>query len=573
MKRVLEGKEQVFGDEARSKMLRGVDMLADAVQVTLGPSGKNVVIGYSNGVTKTTKDGVTVADSVHVGDPLENMGMQLVRQAARKTVDEADDGTSTSTILARSIFRNGILIDRAYNEATKGRLSFVKVKEGIDVGMRNVLRRVKDLGMVTDVQEKVLDGDDSLLRSVAHVSSNGDDVVTDLIMRAYKSVNYRGMVSCEHSIHLESEVVEMSGYHYDKGYFSDVFVNDDSKGRAYYTGDCLVFLYDGVLSLVDQVLTMLNAAHKRPVIVICKDLTGEAKSAVSLNKEKGCKIVVCPFPGKISTLSTQMVRDISFLTGAKVMGSTHGFMPTDREALSYAGSCVGIDVTEYKTNILVDTNGLSADCSKSLYDHVESLNAMYDDKPNDLLKRRISMLSDGVALIKVGGKTEQEILERKDRVDDAIGAVRSALKEGVVVGGGFTYIKALLNDDWFDRFIGDDFVESCVDLLRNGANSSDIGEMLVYASLVEPLRQILANTMDNKGVKLADVCNSISNGLVYNVRNGDLEDEKTTDVWDPFLVFRVSLENACSVAGLMLNTECLVGPMFQYESEYLLKAK
>jgi len=178
MKRVLEGKEQVFGDVARQKMLKGVNMLADAVQVTLGPSGKNVVIGYSNGVTKTTKDGVTVADSVHVGNPLENMGMQLVRQAARKTVNEADDGTSTSTVLARSIFRNGIEIDMAYNNETKGRLSFVKVKEGIDAALAHVLDRVKSFDLVHDVAGKVLDGDDSLLRSVAHVSSNGESVVT-----------------------------------------------------------------------------------------------------------------------------------------------------------------------------------------------------------------------------------------------------------------------------------------------------------------------------------------------------------------------------------------------------------
>lgn len=568
MKRVLEGKEQVFGDVARQKMLKGVNMLADAVQVTLGPSGKNVVIGYSNGVTKTTKDGVTVADSVHVGNPLENMGMQLVRQAARKTVNEADDGTSTSTVLARSIFRNGIEIDMAYNKETKGRLSFVKVKEGIDAALAHVLDRVKSFDLVHDVAGKVLDGDDSLLRSVAHVSSNGDDVVTDLIMRAYKSVNYRGMVSCEHSIHLDSEVVEMSGYHYDKGYLSDVFVNDDSKGRAYYSGNCLVFLYDGVLSLVDQVVMMLEAASKRPVIVICKDLTGEAKSAVSLNKERGCKIVVCPFPGKIASLSTQMIRDISYLTGARVMGNTHGIMPTDREALSYAGNCIGIDVTQYKTNILVDEKNNSQEVLKALYDHVSSLQALYEDKPSDLLKRRISMLSDGVALIKVGGKTEQEILERKDRVDDAIGAVRSALKEGVVVGGGYTYVQALMADADPNDYVGDGFVEDCVEALKAGVSSKEIGEMLVYASLIEPLRQILANTMDVGDISLRDVCEAAARGEVYNVRSNVFESKDETNVWDPYLVFRVSLENACSVAGLMLNTECLVSPAFQYESEY-----
>ena len=519
-------KEIKFDTDARELLKSGVDQLANAVKVTLGPKGRNVVIGKKFGAPQITKDGVTVAKEVELEDNFENAGAQLVKSVASKTGDDAGDGTTTATILTQAIVNEGL------KNVTAGP-NPMDLKRGIDKAVAKVVEHIKDSAeVVGDNYDKI--------EQVATVSANNDPEIGKLLADAMRKVSKDGVITIEESKTRETSIGVVEGMQFDRGYLSGYFVTDTDKMECVMDNP-YILLYDKKISNVKDFLPILQPAAEsgRPLLVIAEDVDSEALTTLVVNRLRaGLKICAVKAPG-FGDRRKAMLEDIATLTGGVVISEEKG-LSLEKATLEMLGTAKKITVSKDNTTI-VDGAG-SKDAIKErvaqIKNEIAASTSSYD---KEKLQERLAKLSGGVAVLYVGANSEVEMKEKKDRVDDALCATRAAMEEGVVVGGGTTYIRAQ---------------ESLKDL--KGENQDEqTGINIVCRAIEEPLRQIIANA-GGEGAVVVDNVRQGKGDYGYNARKGTYEDLRAAGVIDPAKVSRVALENAASIAGMFLTTECLI---------------
>ena len=519
-------KEIKFDTDARELLKSGVDQLANAVKVTLGPKGRNVVIGKKFGAPQITKDGVTVAKEVELEDNLETAGAQLVKSVASKTGDDAGDGTTTATILTQAIVNEGL------KNVTAG-ANPMDLKRGIDKAVAKVVEHIKDSAeVVGDNYDKI--------EQVATVSANNDPEIGKLLADAMRKVSKDGVITIEESKTRETSIGVVEGMQFDRGYLSGYFVTDTDKMECVMDNP-YILLYDKKISNVKDFLPILQPAAEsgRPLLVIAEDVDSEALTTLVVNRLRaGLKICAVKAPG-FGDRRKAMLEDIATLTGGVVISEEKG-LSLEKATLEMLGTAKKVTVSKDNTTI-VDGAG-SKDAIKErvaqIKNEIAASTSSYD---KEKLQERLAKLSGGVAVLYVGANSEVEMKEKKDRVDDALCATRAAMEEGVVVGGGTTYIRAQ---------------ESLKDL--KGENQDEqTGINIVCRAIEEPLRQIIANA-GGEGAVVVDNVRQGKGDYGYNARKDTYEDLRAAGVIDPAKVSRVALENAASIAGMFLTTECLI---------------
>ena len=519
-------KEIKFDTAARELLKSGVDQLANAVKVTLGPKGRNVVIGKKFGAPQITKDGVTVAKEVELEDNFENAGAQLVKSVASKTGDDAGDGTTTATILTQAIVNEGL------KNVTAG-ANPMDLKRGIDKAVAKVVEHIKDSAeVVGDNYDKI--------EQVATVSANNDPEIGKLLADAMRKVSKDGVITIEESKTRETSIGVVEGMQFDRGYLSGYFVTDTDKMECVMDNP-YILLYDKKISNVKDFLPILQPAAEsgRPLLVIAEDVDSEALTTLVVNRLRaGLKICAVKAPG-FGDRRKAMLEDIATLTGGVVISEEKG-LSLEKATLEMLGTAKKVTVSKDNTTI-VDGAG-SKDAIKErvaqIKNEIAASTSSYD---KEKLQERLAKLSGGVAVLYVGANSEVEMKEKKDRVDDALCATRAAMEEGVVVGGGTTYIRAQ---------------ESLKDL--KGENQDEqTGINIVCRAIEEPLRQIIANA-GGEGAVVVDNVRQGKGDYGYNARKDTYEDLRAAGVIDPAKVSRVALENAASIAGMFLTTECLI---------------
>jgi chaperonin groL len=519
-------KEIKFDTDARELLKSGVDQLANAVKVTLGPKGRNVVIGKKFGAPQITKDGVTVAKEVELEDNFENAGAQLVKSVASKTGDDAGDGTTTATILTQAIVNEGL------KNVTAG-ANPMDLKRGIDKAVAKVVEHIKDSAeVVGDNYDKI--------EQVATVSANNDPEIGKLLADAMRKVSKDGVITIEESKTRETSIGVVEGMQFDRGFLSGYFVTDTDKMECVMDNP-YILLYDKKISNVKDFLPILQPAAEsgRPLLVIAEDVDSEALTTLVVNRLRaGLKICAVKAPG-FGDRRKAMLEDIATLTGGVVISEEKG-LSLEKATLEMLGTAKKVTVSKDNTTI-VDGAG-SKDAIKErvaqIKNEIVASTSSYD---KEKLQERLAKLSGGVAVLYVGANSEVEMKEKKDRVDDALCATRAAMEEGVVVGGGTTYIRAQ---------------ESLKDL--KGENQDEqTGINIVCRAIEEPLRQIIANA-GGEGAVVVDNVRQGKGDYGYNARKDTYEDLRAAGVIDPAKVSRVALENAASIAGMFLTTECLI---------------
>ena len=519
-------KEIKFDTDARELLKSGIDQLANAVKVTLGPKGRNVVIGKKFGAPQITKDGVTVAKEVELEDNFENAGAQLVKSVASKTGDDAGDGTTTATILTQAIVNEGL------KNVTAG-ANPMDLKRGIDKAVAKVVEHIKDSAeVVGDNYDKI--------EQVATVSANNDPEIGKLLADAMRKVSKDGVITIEESKTRETSIGVVEGMQFDRGFLSGYFVTDTDKMECVMDNP-YILLYDKKISNVKDFLPILQPAAEsgRPLLVIAEDVDSEALTTLVVNRLRaGLKICAVKAPG-FGDRRKAMLEDIATLTGGVVISEEKG-LSLEKATLEMLGTAKKVTVSKDNTTI-VDGAG-SKDAIKErvaqIKNEIVASTSSYD---KEKLQERLAKLSGGVAVLYVGANSEVEMKEKKDRVDDALCATRAAMEEGVVVGGGTTYIRAQ---------------ESLKDL--KGENQDEqTGINIVCRAIEEPLRQIIANA-GGEGAVVVDNVRQGKGDYGYNARKDTYEDLRAAGVIDPAKVSRVALENAASIAGMFLTTECLI---------------
>ncbi|MBP3535907.1 MAG: chaperonin GroEL [Muribaculaceae bacterium] len=519
-------KEIKFNIEAREELKKGVDALADAVKVTLGPKGRNVIIGKQFGAPHITKDGVTVAREVELAEPLQNMGAQLVKEVASKTGDDAGDGTTTATVLAQAIIGVGL------KNVTAG-ANPMDLKRGIDKAVAEVVKGIRE--MSTEVGDDV-----KKIEDVARVSANNDETIGKLIAEAVEKVKTDGVITVDEAKGTETTIEVVEGMQFDRGYISPYFVTDTEKMECVMDNP-YILLFDKKISNLKDILPILEATAQsgRPLLIIAEDVDQDALAALVLNRLRGSlKICAVKAPG-FGDRRKEMLEDIAILTGGTVISEEKG-MQLANATVNDLGHANRITVNKENTTIV------NRDSNKELIDaRVAQIKAQIaqttSDYDREKLQERLAKLSGGVAVLHVGAPSEVEMKEKKDRVDDALSATRAAIAEGIVPGGGVAYIR-------------------CLDSLKNLKGDNDdeqTGIAIVERAIEEPLRQIAANA----GVEGAVVVQRVRDGkgdYGYNARTGEYENLLETGVIDPAKVTRVALENAASIAGMFLTTECVI---------------
>ena len=519
-------KEIKFDTDARELLKSGVDQLANAVKVTLGPKGRNVVIGKKFGAPQITKDGVTVAKEVELEDNFENAGAQLVKSVASKTGDDAGDGTTTATILTQAIVNEGL------KNVTAG-ANPMDLKRGIDKAVAKVVEHIKDSAeVVGDNYDKI--------EQVATVSANNDPEIGKLLADAMRKVSKDGVITIEESKTRETSIGVVEGMQFDRGYLSGYFVTDTDKMECVMDNP-YILLYDKKISNVKDFLPILQPAAEsgRPLLVIAEDVDSEALTTLVVNRLRaGLKICAVKAPG-FGDRRKAMLEDIATLTGGVVISEEKG-LSLEKATLEMLGTAKKVTVSKDNTTI-VDGAG-SKDAIKERVAQIKNeIAASTNSYDKEKLQERLAKLSGGVAVLYVGANSEVEMKEKKDRVDDALCATRAAMEEGVVVGGGTTYIRAQ---------------ESLKDL--KGENQDEqTGINIVCRAIEEPLRQIIANA-GGEGAVVVDNVRQGKGDYGYNARKDTYEDLRAAGVIDPAKVSRVALENAASIAGMFLTTECLI---------------
>jgi chaperonin GroEL len=519
-------KDIFFNIKAREALKKGVDELSNAVKVTLGPSGRNVIIDKSYGSPIITKDGVTVAKEVELRDPAENMGAQMVKEVASKTSELAGDGTTTATVLAQAIFTTGL------KNVTAG-ANPMDLKRGIDKAVAEVISSLKkQTKKIGDSLEKI--------EQVASVSANNDIFIGKMIAEAMTKVKKEGVITIEEAKGIETTVKVVEGMQFDRGYISPYFITDTEKMEAVYENP-YVLIYDKKISIMKDLLPLLEKVVQtgRPLIIISEDVEGEALATLVVNKIRGSlKVAAIKAPG-FGDRRKEMLEDIAVLTGGMVISEEKGYKLEDA-TLQYLGEAEKITIDKDNTTI-VSGKGKKSDIEGRVNQIKAQIGTTTSDYDKEKLQERLAKLAGGVAVIYVGAASEVEMKEKKDRFDDALHATRAAIEEGIIPGGGVGYIRAI----------------SAIEKMKGDNDDETTGIMIVKRALEEPLRQIV----ENAGLDGAVVAQKVKEGkddFGYNARTEKYENLFKSGVIDPTKVSRVALENAASIAGMLLTTECVL---------------
>ncbi|MDN7181184.1 chaperonin GroEL [Caballeronia sp. SEWSISQ10-4 2] len=524
----MAAKEVVFGDIARAKMVEGVNILANAVKVTLGPKGRNVVLERSFGGPTVTKDGVSVAKEIELKDKLQNMGAQMVKEVASRTSDNAGDGTTTATVLAQSIVREGM-------KYVASGMNPMDLKRGIDKAVTAAIEELRKISKPCTTNKEIA--------QVGAISANSDSSIGDRIAEAMDKVGKEGVITVEDGKSLEDELDVVEGMQFDRGYLSPYFINTPEKQTAILENP-FVLLHDKKVSNIRDLLPILEQVAKagRPLLIIAEDVEGEALATLVVNNIRGIlKTVAVKAPG-FGDRRKAMLEDIAILTGGQVIAEETG-LTLEKATLAELGSAKRIEVAKENTTIIDGAGEASA-----IENRVKQVRTQIDEATSDYdrekLQERVAKLAGGVAVIKVGAATEMEMKEKKARVEDALHATRAAVEEGIVAGGGVALIRARL---------------ALKDL--KGANADqDAGIKIVLRAMEEPLRQIVTNGGEEASVVVAAVAAGTGN-FGYNAQTGEYGDLVEAGVVDPTKVTRTALQNAASVAGLLLTTDCAVSEL------------
>ncbi|KWN10787.1 chaperonin GroEL [Burkholderia ubonensis] len=521
----MSAKDVRFHDSARARIVKGVNVLADAVKVTLGPKGRNVLIERSFGAPTITKDGVSVAKEIELKDRFENMGAQIVKQVASKTADVAGDGTTTATVLAQAIVQEGM-------KHVAAGMNPMDLKRGIDKAVAAVLDELRKLSKPISTNREIA--------QVGSISANADEAIGKIIADAMEKVGKEGVITVEDGKSLENELDVVEGMQFDRGYVSPYFINDPEK-QAAYLDDALILLHDKKISNIRDLLPVLEATSKagKPLLIIAEDVDGEALATLVVNAMRGIlKVAAVKAPG-FGDRRKAMLEDIAILTGATVISEETG-KQLQKAALEDLGRAKRVEVRKDDT-IIIDGAGDEKRIEarvKSIRTQIEEATSDYD---REKLQERVAKLAGGVAVIKVGAATEIEMKEKKDRVDDALHATRAAVEEGIVPGGGVALLRA----------------RSAVTSLKGANSDQDAGVHIVLRALEAPLRVIASNAGDEPSVVIAKVLEGKGN-FGYNAATGEYGDLVEAGVVDPTKVTRTALQNAASIAGLILTTDATV---------------
>jgi chaperonin GroEL len=522
----MAAKEVKFSQDARERMLRGIDILTNAVKVTLGPKGRNVVLDKSFGAPRITKDGVTVAKEIELEDKFENMGAQMVREVASKTSDTAGDGTTTATLLAHGIVREGA-------KAVAAGSNPMDLKRGIDLAVHAVVEELKKKSKKVTSSEEIA--------QVGTISANGDQNVGKMIADAMKKVGNEGVITVEEAKSLESELEVVEGMQFDRGYISPYFITNAEKMVAELE-DPYILIYEKKLSGLQALLPLLELVVQsgKPLLVIAEDVEGEALATLVVNKLRGgLKVAAVKAPG-FGDRRKAMLQDIAVLTGGELISEDLG-IKLENVTMDMLGRAKRVSITKDDTTIVGGT-GNKKDIEARIAQIKQQIEDTTSDYDREKLQERLAKLAGGVAVIKVGGSTEVEVKEKKDRVDDALNATRAAVEEGIVPGGGVALMRTL----------------KTLDSLKTGNDDQRVGINIVRRALQAPARQIAENAGEDGAVVAGKILDSGDYAFGYNAQTGQYGDLVKQGVIDPAKVVRTALQDAASVAGLLVTTEAMV---------------
>nr|WP_253307740.1 chaperonin GroEL [Rickettsia endosymbiont of Ceutorhynchus assimilis] len=522
----MEAKIIKHGSKAREQLLEGIDILADAVKVTLGPKGRNVLIEQSFGPPKITKDGVTVAKSIEIKDKIRNAGARLVRSVATKTAETAGDGTTTATVLARALAREGNkLVAAGYNP--------MDLKRGMDLAVSAVVEEIKKSSKKINSQEEIA--------QVGTISSNGDKEIGEKIAKAMEEVGKEGVITVEEAKNFSFDVEVVKGMMFDRGYLSPYFVTNSEKMIAELENP-YILLFEKKLSTLQPMLPVLEAVHQsaRPLLIIAEDIEGEALATLVVNKLRGgLKVAAVKAPG-FGDRRKAMMEDIAVLTKGELITDDLG-MKLENVNIKMLGTAKKVTISKENT-VIVDGAGSKEDIEKRASQIRKQIEETTSDYDKEKLQERLAKLSGGVAVLKVGGATEIEVKERKDRVEDALHATRAAVEEGVVAGGGVTLLHAA----------------GVLRSLKGANKDQQAGIELVAAALQDPVRQIAENAGENGGVVVGKLLESKDKNFGFNAQDMTYVDMIKAGIIDPAKVVRTALQDAASVASLIITTETLI---------------
>ena len=521
----MAAKDVQFGNEVRQKMVSGVNTLANAVRVTLGPKGRNVVVDRAFGGPHITKDGVTVAKEIELKDKFENMGAQMVKEVASKTNDVAGDGTTTATVLAQAIVAEGMKYVTAGMNPTD-------LKRGIDKAVAALVEELKNIAKPCDTSKEIA--------QVGSISANSDEQVGAIIAEAMEKVGKEGVITVEDGKSLENELDVVEGMQFDRGYLSPYFINDAEKQIAALDNP-FVLLFDKKISNIRDLLPVLEQVAKasRPLLIIAEDVEGEALATLVVNNIRGIlKTVAVKAPG-FGDRRKAMLQDIAILTGGTVIAEEVG-LSLEKATLDDLGQAKRIEIGKENTTI-IDGFGDAAQIEARVAEIRQQIETATSEYDKEKLQERVAKLAGGVAVIKVGAATEVEMKEKKDRVEDALHATRAAVEEGVVAGGGVALLRA----------------RAALENLHTGNADQDAGVQIVLRAVESPLRQIVANAGGEPSVVVNKVLEGEGN-YGYNAGSGEYGDMIEMGVLDPAKVTRSALQHAASIAGLMLTTDCMI---------------
>ncbi len=526
----MASKEVKFGVDARDKMLRGVDILANAVKVTLGPKGRNVVIEKSFGAPRITKDGVTVAKEIELEDKFENMGAQMVREVASKSADAAGDGTTTATVLAQAIVKEGA-------KSVAAGMNPMDLKRGIDLAVEAV---VADL---VKNSKKVTSNDE--IAQVGTISANGDSEIGKFLADAMKKVGNEGVITVEEAKSLETELDVVEGMQFDRGYISPYFVTNADKMRVEFD-DAYILINEKKLSSLNEMLPLLEAVVQtgKPLVIVAEDVEGEALATLVVNRLRGgLKVAAVKAPG-FGDRRKAMLQDIAILTGGTVISEEVG-LSLEGATLEHLGNAKRVVINKENTTI-IDGAGVQADIEARVLQIRKQIEETTSDYDREKLQERLAKLAGGVAVIKVGAATEVEMKEKKARVEDALHATRAAVEEGVVPGGGVALVRAL----------------QAIEGLKGDNEEQNVGIALLRRAVESPLRQIVANAGDEPSV-VVDKVKQGSGNYGFNAATGVYGDMIEMGILDPAKVTRSALQAAASIGGLMITTEAMVAEIVE----------
>jgi chaperonin GroEL len=521
----MAAKQVKFGDDARKRMLKGVNILADAVKATLGPKGRNVVLEKSFGAPTITKDGVSVAKEIELKDKFENMGAQMVKEVSSQTNDVAGDGTTTATVLAQAMIREGM-------KAVAAGMNPMDLKRGMDKAVAAAVETLKSMSVPCS--------DTKAIAQVGTISANSDESIGEIIAEAMERVGKEGVITVEEGSGLENELDVVEGMQFDRGYLSPYFINNQ-EAQMVDLEEPFVLIHDKKIGSIRDLLPALEAVAKagRPLMIIAEDVEGEALATLVVNNMRGIvKVAAVKAPG-FGDRRKAMLQDIAVLTGGTVISEEVG-LTLEKVTLNELGTAKRIQINKEETTV-IDGAGTEGDIKARCEQIKTQIEATTSDYDREKLQERLAKLAGGVAVIKVGAATEVEMKEKKDRVDDALHATRAAVEEGIVAGGGVALVRA----------------QAAVEGLKGANADQDVGIQIARRAMEEPLRQIVANSGDEPSVVLNAVVQSSGN-QGYNAATGEYIDMVEAGILDPTKVTRYALQNAASIATLMITTECMV---------------